>query len=560
MITFIYKDIKVVVDEKYLIEASYLWQMMEFKEDNIVIIEDIKYVEEDDFINYLLYLSMQDFDITYGFEQILTFDTGNKNFQDHPKEFWKIKLIEDLIRYNFYRLSLCKQNSYYGLTEFNEDIIPRGNLSYIYDIMDVIKGRAIIAGGSLLNPLIKGSDIDIFPVGIDEKEAERLVSDLMAYIHNNFTISEHATTFEWTNGVKVQIIHRLYTCISEVLHGFDIPICSIAYDGDKVYGTQGFIYSYDNRITHFDKDRISPSYFYRLAKWQSRGYKVELPLFRKENIDKLAFLSKITSVKHTFEDVIKTELYVKDFSYSNNGSIFQISTLDAQKFIKSCFDYNNKLNDELIDRYCKKVLSSFFITGGHKIATYGIEDNEGKIKIKKENRKKLSDALSQQNIIFMAILWNFYPDYTMANKDFIKDYDKTIKKHIFADETSYKNTKDEEMNDIIADNPMIINLYYKRIHSLVFSKFIPEGDEYKIFKALINNNNEYSKKVKEFYDTIKWMKHDPMKQLSGSFNPQKMEDLMKWYKDSGVYLDKPYKISIPIDKVIEMMGMNLRKN
>jgi hypothetical protein len=57
------------------------------------------------------------------------------------------------------------------------------------------------------------------------------------------------------------------------------------------------------------------------------------------------------------------------------------------------------------------------------------------------------------------------------------------------------------------------------------------------FLELINDDNQYSKIIKNRFESIKFVKQDPMKQLTGTFNPQVIEDIEKWYKIGGYYDD-----------------------
>jgi hypothetical protein len=69
---------------------------------------------------------------------------------------------------------------------------------------------------------------------------------------------------------EIQIIMRLYQSPAEIIYGFDVDCCGILYDGEKFYCTERGKYSHDNKINHFDIDRMSKSYCYRMAKYKSR--------------------------------------------------------------------------------------------------------------------------------------------------------------------------------------------------------------------------------------------------------------------------------------------------
>ena len=89
---------------------------------------------------------------------------------------------------------------------------------------------------------------------------------------------------------------RLYKSPAEVILGFDLPCCSICYDGKDVYLTDAGMYAINNKVNIFDMHRMSPSYIFRLIKYFSRGYKIILPSFDIKKVNKEK-LEKAISVK-----------------------------------------------------------------------------------------------------------------------------------------------------------------------------------------------------------------------------------------------------------------------
>ena len=523
-----YKHATFEVDGSYFLPDSFFYSKLHFESnyEGIIDISDIDNVEIEDMMEYLNYLSMGDFIITYGFNKMLQYDQGKTNDQNLPEDFWKIKIQEDLIRDNFYRLKLWT-DPHFGLVKINDDIIPKDNLKTIKELMGIVGNRAIIAGGSLLNPFNNGSDIDLFAVGLNEDQAKQLVDDLMSKYGYDMVISEHAITFSF---FRIQIILRLYHCMSEVLHGFDLPICAVGYDGKSLYATKGWIHNHKHEISYFDKDRMSRSYFYRLAKWHIRGYKVILPMFNEDRIDKLALVSKITSKTYTIDDVIKSQLKM-------GGRVIE-DKLSSRHF-------TDEYIMDIIDRFCKDTLSEFFLTGGRAKSTKDIKDKDKKREIIKQNKLRLKDALTQQNVLFMAILWNHIPKVTLENKKMTSDYEG---KGIFINRFSYKPTGSKSDHMIMNDKSIFMGLRGNIMQSLMY------GDNQKAtFNALINNDNQYSREIKKFYESIKWMTHNPMKQLTGSFHPETMQDLQKWFIDSGVYLDNIYKVTLKRNHVEKIL-------
>eukprot|EP00775_Hariotina_reticulata_P008499 gene8499-8681_t len=143
------------------------------------------------------------------------------------------------------------------------------------------------------------SDIDIFFYGLDRQQATLKLRTLLEQLHYSrrqdscslAVRSEHAVTLVVeashappartgssttsphrppVNTIQhVQVVLRLYSCPAEVLMGFDIDSCCVAFDGE----------------------RLSPSYETRLAKYSRRGFRVAVPGFPgRRGIDSSIYL------------------------------------------------------------------------------------------------------------------------------------------------------------------------------------------------------------------------------------------------------------------------------
>eukprot|EP01038_Epipyxis_sp_PR26KG_P008038 gene8038-10893_t len=80
---------------------------------------------------------------------------------------------------------------------------------------------------------------------------------------------------------SIQIIRRLYTCPAQIILGFDVDCCCIltTLDGE-LYITERGAYSLNKGYNMLNFDRLSPSYEYRLAKYnKKRGFAIWIPLF-----------------------------------------------------------------------------------------------------------------------------------------------------------------------------------------------------------------------------------------------------------------------------------------
>lgn len=82
----------------------------------------------------------------------------------------------------------------------------------------------------------------------------------------------------------VQIILRLYNSISQVISGFDIDSCCIAYNGKDFYAMPRFVRSLICGYNLVDPERQSKNYTERLVKYACRGFAIALPGFINKNI------------------------------------------------------------------------------------------------------------------------------------------------------------------------------------------------------------------------------------------------------------------------------------
>lgn len=240
-------------------------------------------------------------------------------FADYPPDVVAIKIHDNWIRENLLPLELGKQDPFTGLIE-----IPRRRYVDVRGL--TLPAGTYIAGGYAM--YLAGwtdvyKDIDLF---FTRKEAlvellERNISTLVhGHTHertvyekhenpfvpyqgrqhpsfeifkNSITIMEREYQFDaamdnpmrWSP--QIQGILRLYSCPSEIVHGFDVDCVGILYDpsSDKLYATLRAFSAFQNKRNVFDPERASPSYVFRLSKYAQRGYDIFLPGFNMENVN-----------------------------------------------------------------------------------------------------------------------------------------------------------------------------------------------------------------------------------------------------------------------------------
>lgn len=327
-VTISYKETKFETESKYFLEKSNLKLFSDqFQDLDISTIENISVL---DIVEYLRFLEMKTFDITLGFYEILQWDTGISNVNKFPEEYFKIKIVENLIRERFHdkRFPEISQDLYYGLVPEEKKI-----LRHHFEIFDEIfkhlgNKNIVIAGGSVEGKQL--NDIDIFFHGVNEEGAEKIIEKFIILAEekkkeelekekislkrqygenydaddffkgNSVRYSKFCTTVKYGE-TTVQFVKKLFKTPAEVLYGFDIDCCAYLYDGKDVWSTPRAHLSKETRKIYADPDRTSPNWVYRLVKYSERGYELVLPLFQEKFFQ-----------RKKFEEMLREELKCTD--------------------------------------------------------------------------------------------------------------------------------------------------------------------------------------------------------------------------------------------------------
>lgn len=173
--------------------------------------------------------------------------------------------------------------------------------------------NVVLAGGSVSNMINANCDpdkdlvdLDLFIYGLDPEAARtkiyELVSDIRAamsrYMECRFTAVKNKYVLSLIpNKVehrvqKVQIMFRIYNSIYEVLIGFDVDSCCVAYDGKNVYLTERSLNAFNTGYNVVDMGRRSPSYEHRLCKYSKRGFGIYIPFEYRTKYNKMFFLNR----------------------------------------------------------------------------------------------------------------------------------------------------------------------------------------------------------------------------------------------------------------------------
>ncbi|VDB96052.1 unnamed protein product [Peniophora sp. CBMAI 1063] len=100
-----------------------------------------------------------------------------------------------------------------------------------------------------------------------------------------------------STGPAKEIILRLYASPAEVLAGFDVDCCAVAYTPGKVLVSPRALAAHIRQANLADPARRSPSYEVRLAKYAARGFEIHVPGLRRGDIDPQIFERSISRVQ-----------------------------------------------------------------------------------------------------------------------------------------------------------------------------------------------------------------------------------------------------------------------
>ena len=201
----------------------------------------------------------------------------------------------------------------------NKEFADRFYNNYPF-LKDIDMSNILFAGGSIqkyitndINNYIPATstDIDVFFYGLTERQAiakiYQINSILIKYLmernridgniaeqkikyvnHNNFfSIYFPFRTMSGTSIIEIQFIYRLYSSISEILHGFDIGSSAVGFDGQIVYFTTLSKFAYEYKCNIIDTTRRSTTYEQRLSKYVARGFNIIMPQLNVDAVNRI---------------------------------------------------------------------------------------------------------------------------------------------------------------------------------------------------------------------------------------------------------------------------------
>ncbi len=410
---------------------------------------------------------------------------GYHNTLNFPLDYWKIKLRDNWIRDNFYRLELWNEKR----NQDNDLLITRGpyvglvEIDFLYpklagmffqrsvyqnlpNLADYSSGDIVLAGGALNSILSNDpheiNDYDFFITTKDPQRGLKQIKDLIKRVEwLKIVRTANAITIKVNQPrqPKRQIVLRLYTCPSEVVHGFDLDASGFVYDGQRIWGTLRAEYSLKTKINFFDPSRMSPTYAYRLAKYASRGFNVWLPDF----------------------DWNKVNMHILN---STNGRTMSNIEDEAGGFSDVSM---------ALDCFPKRIPTGWYMD---------ILKNQ-----------PLTLSIYKKRVPIDMILFASYFHY--IPKLMVSDYESSK-----TGEYKTKHVKDK------GDGWW----FYSGKGYVTFVK--NPGTQVPIEKILDLTGNAIALSS-GLSPEIEWKSQNPMEQLSGTFNPSKVTE--SWYKDSVLY-------------------------
>ena len=161
--------------------------------------------------------------------------------------------------------------------------------------LECAPAELVLAGGGVLRAMYGWrymTDYDFFLITRSAAAARAAIRRVWLWVksiageHFMMWRTKHAVTFITSNNVY-QVVLRLYHSIEQVLVGFDIDCCAIAYTGSNLITIpRGEDAIRSNRIL-VDPDRESETYAKRLKKYAERGFVLSCPGISSSVLEKL---------------------------------------------------------------------------------------------------------------------------------------------------------------------------------------------------------------------------------------------------------------------------------
>lgn len=435
-------------------------------------------------------------------EELLSFDASTRDSEKlREDDFFAVSgLVDNKVIEHLPRVTHSDDKKMILESDEN-NILTRFYKSYPM-LRNINMEGLLIAGGSVTRHILcpeskndydylhNKSDIDLFVCGYNSTDkAEKRIKDFIEELAGEgkierVTRSKHAITLRLernNNYIPVQIILRLYSSPSEVLHGFDLGSCMVGIWKGKVYTTRLGKFSLENRCNILNLPRRSTTYEKRLSKYMTRGFDIVLP-----DLD----MSKVSKGR------VKLPLMILSF---RKGELHKREA------------YRNEKDDKLSD--------------------YSVS---GKAAISNINFSLLSKwRIGEPYPIFVRSFhsMDMHPraiaNETFATTPICADGSKCINENMLT--WGYNRLKLNKNGHIYANK---CEMFIPHVSLDIIYKTIKNGESLDPFLEISKKEN--TEKLKYFNENgnipVKWIVTDPGTQLCGSFNPTVITKA-EWYGD-----------------------------
>jgi hypothetical protein len=205
--------------------------------------------------------------------------------------------------------------------------------------------------------------------------------------------------------INVQVILRLYNSIAQVISGFDIDSCTIAFNGKNFYAMPRFIRSLVLGYNIADPERQSTSYPQRLYKFLNRGINIAFPGINPNYITCnfmdnytlyngiakiLTYINTTNTYLNAFKQNVLSDYQISPYILNVEGLYKTIRKSVKDHFYKKYLK-DNAENNELQDQYkaliayyfdSHDVADAFNINGINKKLFQYLKDNNIEIPVK----------------------------------------------------------------------------------------------------------------------------------------------------------------------------------
>ena len=329
-------------------------------------------------------------------------DMNNFEYSEKAREMFKNNGVEippnlyDYIEFN-HGSNLETENYEETIEKYNQEF-TNNRYTTILETMKLAFGDlsqyVCVAGGFALSMYIYQnygysvgfSDIDLFVHTCDQETANEIIERLVILTGNEeILINDNviSTILKWDDvennivlpgllkirtllsndyitypsiNMTIQIIKRLYTCPQQVITGFDVDSCCIltTLEG-QIYTTERGYNAIERGYNVINFDRSSPSYMYRLIKYNKRGFGIWIP-FMSQFKDNAVFDINILDTDRGSSILIKSLLnpHRKYFKSDYNRMSIKMYDYDSDDGIininKSKFDdFGNIYNGKFVE-------------------------------------------------------------------------------------------------------------------------------------------------------------------------------------------------------------------